>query len=293
MSAIGRKSCMTCHRKLPPSAYTRSRRCDDCWARLYGGPCDRCGAPVPIVRTISKRRRYCDDPVCQAAGHSKAGKTRSRKVAERTRKRCASCGKVKPLTPEHWHSNRVGPGGALRCNSYCRPCANADQVERYATDERRRARARESAKAARARIKARREVDPEFDRQHREKVAGYARAYKARKGGKGKQARRAVVEQAPRVPVGPLVPLIDTYVRRGQMHAVDDLDAAPTLADLCAGLGIHSRTWSAWRAGVRQTVNFDTADRVLTGLGVDWAEAYDEADFPEAHPLAKQLFGGA
>jgi transcriptional regulator with XRE-family HTH domain len=92
------------------------------------------------------------------------------------------------------------------------------------------------------------------------------------------------------VPAAPLVPLIETRIRRGQFHEVGE-DQAPA-EDLVKMLGVDYRTFAAWRSGERREVQFDKADRVLTELGVDWGDVYDRADFPEGDRLADQLFGG-
>lgn len=48
------------------------------------------------------------------------------------------------------------------------------------------------------------------------------------------------------------------------------------MESVCKRAGISDRTYRDWRDGSRPTVKFDTADRVLTRLGVLWWEVWDD-----------------
>jgi hypothetical protein len=290
------RKCITCKKRRPRSDFDGlARRCEECWERVAGGPCEECGEPVPIRKSETHRRLYCDNPVCLAAAHSKAGRAKAKRLAARKTKRCPVCRKTKPLTAEHWH--RGGRGGL---QGYCRPCANADGVARYRTNERRRRLARERAAEQRRRIRERRAADPEFDREYRQLQIAYNRAAqeraKARERGEQPVRQDGPVddERGGLLPVAPLFGVVDAYIRRAQMHLVmHDVEAWEGVSTdaLCENLGLDARYFTAWRSGERHLVQLDVADRVIQRLGVNWFDVYDEERFPEAHARAEALFG--
>jgi hypothetical protein len=210
------------------------------------------------------------------------------------------CLKSKPLIAEHWHRGPRDAEGAKAWSSYCRPCANAEGVERYRTDARRRELTRERAKAQRQRIRERRAADPEFDREYRALQIAYFKAAKARKKARerGEEPAKGAApvdnEMGGLLPVAPLYSAVDAYIRRAQMHVVmHDVDARDGHSSeaLCENLGIDVRSFTAWRSGERHLVQLDVADRVIQRLGVNWFDVYDADEWPDAHAQAEAVFG--
>lgn len=105
--------------------------------------CAECGTLLPATvehfqrhnATADGLRHYCRR--CDAKNHSEQ---RRRKQPPRTEKRCTICGRVFPLTVEHWYAIT----GTGRFTSHCRTCAQT--------------RARESARRKRAAERAAKEV---------------------------------------------------------------------------------------------------------------------------------------
>lgn len=54
------------------------------------------------------------------------------------------------------------------------------------------------------------------------------------------------------------------------------LEGLQTMDSVCRKAGIADRSYREWREGSRATIEFRTADRILTRLGLLWWEVWDE-----------------
>lgn len=308
------RRCWTCESLKPVCEFStvNAKRCDGCKAdpprRRYVEPdraCYHCHEVKPAEAFAWSdgaqgsgrarcRRRICLD--CQARETAAREQHRAAWRATwiqdgRTVRRCSACRKVKDLERD-FYSN-----GPQRRLYRCKPCqvahvadrtsaVRADPVQRPVFLARR-------AAWQRAWRAANPEKQTEYDRRFRERLLAdakrHARALETermarhlrneRKSGEplSGPARSGPLgpvpsDDLPRLPAGPLASAIDDFA----LHAGDTLDA------VCQGLGIDPGQARAWRRGAIEEINFDTADRVLTALGVGWWEVYAGEHYEQA-----------
>lgn len=277
------RACMHCHEVKPPDAFDFGPG-----GRRRKGVCRECEAREAAEREQrqAERRTTWKDP--------RTG---------RMVRRCSGCREVKPLATAFGWLNRAH----TQRQWICRQCVSKRQTER------RRARVKdpELAEAIRARERfykrrwkarnperhlagvrrriERRKLDPEQTARRQEADRMRYRLRAERNGtdpAEMKRARGATMtvegEMMPTLPALPLAEAIGRALRRRPDSTVETV---------CGEIGIPARTYTAWRAGERQSVQFDVADRVLTRLGLLWFDAYDADRFPEAHARAEELFG--
>lgn len=94
----------------------------------------------------------------------------------------------------------------------------------------------------------------------------------------GRGAIRAIAsvrgaDDLPRVPVQPLLAVLSDIADDGE----------DSWTDLSESIGVSDRSMRRWKTGEVTDVSFDTADRILTALGLLWFDVWNEADFPEVH----------
>lgn len=278
------RPCAHCHEILPPDAFDMGAS-----GKRRKGVCRDCVAKDAAAREQrqAERRVTWQDP------HTR-----------RWMRRCGKCGEVKPLATAFNWADRGHTEYHYRCkvcesarSSARRKARIADPTTR--TEERAkrvrwalswRQRNPEKYREQQRRYKERKKRDPkrvEHERammreRHRLKAEAEGRTVRSLKASRMGPVRGTVDDE----PGGhlPARPLAEVIARR---VAATDL----TVEDVCNDLGVNVRTFSAWRSGEREFVQFDVADRVLCRLGLNWFDAYDDEVFPEAHARAAELFG--
>lgn len=286
------RPCLRCHvaktrDAFPPSAThrrrderTAPRRSTVCWT------CVETQAWAHYHRVVLTRMTWVDP-----------------KSGQRVR-RCPECEKVKSLRNSFHIMRRKGTiderGHRLLKHRYQRLCklchlrlsreyqqqAKADAVKREHKRKLHRAaskrwRERNLAKAQASARRYRQQVrnDPERWRQHLEEQRINYRMKRAAEGAPVKPVPQAPPGTLAKVPVAPLLVLIEQRVAQRQEveSLVGDL-RGPWLTDVCEELGIEARRLNAWRRGLYEQVTVVVAERVLLGLDVDWHEVYSYDD---------------
>ncbi len=96
----------------------------------------------------------------------------------------------------------------------------------------------------------------------------------------GKRAPGYSLGRVEKVPVAVLVPLI---ARRVTDDAREDWTVL--------ALGVEPRTWFDWKRGARTSTQFETADAVLIGLGLNPWDVWRPEDDPAVFELVARLWG--
>lgn len=290
MSELG---CAICGGELPPPKYRRPRVvCDDpeCLreARRFGGR----RRAVQIKREASARPTPLD-------------------------RYCSRCEQMKPLTEEHFYAAKRDreTGRPLALDRWCKECRREYQrTPQMREAERRRARElrrklrdlppdHEAVEARRKRDRERarkwRQKYPqkahEIQRRYRERVKQDPARLQAarerdrmnyrlrqeRKTGVLSQRNRteylADEKPMPMLPAAPLAAAIDKLIGREEVALGTN---GATEGAVCARLGIHDRQLYAWRTEEIKSVEFNTAQRVLTNSGLLLEDVWP------GHPLA-------
>lgn len=274
---------------------------------LYAfGVCAICPGPLPPPNN-SHARVICDRPECAVEQRRIATKMgharRRRRRLEATEKRCPVCGETKPKDAVHFS---IGSNGV--CDSYCRPCRNAKNAEKYARNpaailaSNRRGKRRmmadpEAAAAFRAkrgaRVKAWRQANPEKaaaqSRRYRDRVkADPERAEAARRKQLDYRRQRRALEARrleqdekwlrQRLPVGPVVALMERLIERERMERKLELDGAAQqpIKAVCDRAGLNERRLFAWRHGEAASITVGKLDDMLSRLGLFYWDVYNE-----------------
>lgn len=282
------------------------------------GTCRICGGPTPPHSNPGKKRKVCDDPEClhavraDAARKARAVYVARHNVQARTHYTCSSCGKEKPLTPEHFYVERRDPdtGAVVAWARWCIPC----KLERSRTSNLTPAQLEQRNKAARLAYRRRLvklKRDPSELAEARAKWRMRSRVWRAANPAKAREAqrrymrkvksdpqlRRAVLERSRMA--GRLrreregIPLeaqrggnASNHLRERPMPELPALPVAGAILrrlertsvgrdEICATLGISGRTLYAWKSGERQSCMFPEADAVLVALGLNWWDVWD------------------
>jgi hypothetical protein len=284
-------TCAICDSGLPPGSSRKQRViCDHPECKREAG---RYGARILNIR-MARRRAATPPPV---------------------ERRCPQCGEVKPLDADHFYLNaRPGSAPSRRLDRWCKDCRrrkaaemrarNRDSMNARKAQRREEIRAswtpeqweaertlkRESARRSRARdperikanqraSRARVKTDPERLRKLRE---SRRIAYRLRAEREGRQVRTKHAERdrdeielnMRRLPAGPLAEAVQHHVARLQRdHGNDGLWSREAILER---LGTTERTVFAWLRGERDTVNWDTADTILTRCDLLALDVWDD-----------------
>lgn len=273
----GGRSCSTCRAQPPPSA-----------ARLQPRACLRCyevKAPDAFAQGRGRRRsvcRACYDTEAAAKREARRKRRATRKRGGVTERRCSGCHEWKPEADGFYTSSYLADGTAVpdrRCKT-CRIRASIEYDRRMRLDPERATEHKSKRAAASRGYRARNlersrrwqreywerlKADPE---RHARYLEGQRIAYRLRRElatGKHVDELATARTRGPVptstiggcLPVEPLMREVKVWLRAtgGAEHRV------------LGALGIDVRTWRRWKAG-GAGVQFDTADRVLTGLGL-------------------------
>jgi len=300
--------CVRCEEPRPLSEYAPHGRC--CAACSDKPPlgrprtCLRCGVVKEADafawgdgtkgRGVSRRRKgSCLE--CEAATRAAKELAAKERAAKRSSweqdgvmmRRCSRCTAVKPLETG-FYVDEPAAKGMKRWRYWCKTCDAKRSTEykrrrftgpemraKYAAWNREwRKRNPERYKAALKRYADKVKADPQRHAAHLENCRI---AYRLRQESRGRSLDSIRKQRAHlplpadtfgRLPALPIVRALESYARR---EAVDE-------ASVCEFVGIDPRNLFAWRMGERQLVQFDVADRVLTGLGLSWWDVWDEND---------------
>lgn len=288
------KRCWTCGKTRPADEFTRcGRRCSGCWEqKMRAARCAVCGSPAGLKRN-RQPRKVCRRPECfrelQSRNARVARQRQAERLARRTTKRCPVCCLSKPRTEEYFSPIRRDPatGAVTKLHSYCRVCFAALQRDKYHAVPAYRAYAIAKAKQRSAEEKRRRREDPEFDAEVRAQKGQWDRARRARQRllRQGQDAAQAAGTRRDCDKFGALP--AEPLSRAVYAEAGGDSDA---LAAICHRAGIHERQLYAWAHGEIERVQFDTADRVITRLGLLWFDVYEPGR--EGYEDAARAFAG-
>lgn len=292
------KRCWTCNQTRSVAQFTGScgRRCIPCKQQaLAQATCVICEQPAGLGAN-GKPRKVCTRPECieemRIRNARKAHLVVQERMATRTAKRCPACAIEKPLTEEFWSVKSRDPevGAAREFDGYCRSCKSADQKDRYRHDPAFRAYALDKAKRARDEENRRRAEDPEYDAMVRARRQGWQRARRGRRiaGAPDRRSQRGR-DDAASFPDLPSVPLWQAIT---QMVEREGLDGG-TKEMICERAGIPERRLLSWGpGGEQQSVRFDTADKVISRLDLEWWNVYGPEHGDDVHALAVRVWAG-
>lgn len=284
--------CKACREQGPPAAHrNQPRHCFRCHELkqpddFAWGDGSKAKGPKPAYR---RRRNVCK--ACVAIeDQAKAERQTRRRATWTTRtgrvvRRCSRCKKVKTLDAESFYVAQRDP---LRYDNYCKSCRiarNTALLRRKLADpehgpvehERRnrwarewRARNPERTKAYERRYREQLKADPERYAKRLEADRLSWRLRRERDGADLSTVRALRPSVTPRemtdtyLPAAPLVECI-------QHFADDNIEA------FCAAIGIESRSWRRWCSGESVRVQLLHADRVLTALGLNPQDVWDDS----------------
>lgn len=222
-----------------------------------------------------------------------------REVDGRLVRPCSTCKKIKPL--EEFPLNGRRSDGSRRRDTRCKACTvirmrAAYQKRRADPEKMQQERAKkaswnrdwrrrnpEAARAAQERYFAKVRADPERHARHLESTRIAYRLRRERETGgsvddvRSISARHAAEESRTRVPVAPLVMLIDDIAARaaldrGAIYDPRAVDAA--LGTVCARADLNDRVLYRWRVGEDPTVALERAEVVIEALDAFWWEVW-------------------
>lgn len=303
--------CHRCREYRPPSEFVRGGRvCVGCRATPTPEqiaralrPCIRCGgikAPTEFAWSDGSQGKVNKWPirrrVCLACEALEFEEKEQRAIARRATweqdgrmvRRCSKCREIKDLE-QGFLVDRHLPDGSVRRRYMCAVC-DRRRIEEYRVRERDRDPAAvraDWARRKRAWNARNRERARETQRNYKKRVAAdpvrYAAfleslriSYRLRREKQGAsldtlRAHRLRVptlqEPLRRLPAAPLAETLESIIAREGEYARERI---------CEAAGIAPRNLFGWTSGERKRVQFDVADRVLTRLGLNWWDVWDE-----------------
>jgi hypothetical protein len=304
-----RQPCQRCGGEKPPGV---SRRfCDEC--RPGGGrtstECPDCGGEKPW------RKRYCDD--CRTI-RAEAARARARAADRAANRPCAGCGGVKDGGRGRDYCNRCARRRGMDRVRICERCSNPARSPHAKLCAECKAAARESERAYQRAWNERNGLPRsgpttnEARRMHR-RLQRESEGHELTPAAPIKQSNGARVDSDafPNLPAGPLAVAVCGLIRRtaldnaymetigrnitgddGKVRAPEEFhrEGAPSPREaVCDRLGIPSRALYDWERGIRATVGFDVADRVVTRAGWLWWDVWPDG---EGYELARRAFEG-
>lgn len=312
------KVCTSCGETKPAAAFRkRHQRCEACLALPFPSEvpkprgCYRCHEvkPADAFAWGKGGRKYRRrSGVCKACRRAERKEKRLAAEARRatwtrrdgvTMRRCSGCHEPQVLRLSFYvsHPEREGPSAyayecidcvKVRVSAYARrirqdPERGAEWRARKA-EVNRRWRAENPEKALAAQRRWRRAVlaDPVRAARHREAARMGHRLRREREGVPLAEVRALRVELPPEaaipsLPAAPLARALEDFIAAVAEYGPE---GKPIAEPVLQRMGLEARSYYAWRVGERERLQFDQADRALTGMGLQWWDVWPPADFP-------------
>jgi hypothetical protein len=316
----GLMPCSRCGGPKPPG---RGRRlCDTCPPADSPKPCHCCGERK--TRSISSR--YCDD--CRAIAKEVTVKRRRNRERRTVKVCRGGCGRSGPfrlptgaITP-YCTRCRAAKFAVTLCSACKTRPIRAKKTRlctscKRAADETKALKKREWEAANPERVhdtqrRARDRRREHYRKEQRDRQRIHRALKREAKGGSlaPHESARGRQDQFPMLPAAPLAAAIErlivaeaagAYPMAPAIHIRSDTGNTIAMGKggsheegsspreiVCARLGVETRSLFGWRSGERKTVQFDTADRILTLAGWCWWDIWtaEEAQFAFEGPVA-------